>query len=242
MARDDRAAAVDPAWQRLAIAATSVELRCDEYWSPDLGIAGDYDGPRFVVVAFGERVAIQCGTCTGVVATVAPAMAAQIVAAAREAFSAARVPQGVDTAVATKSSRSSRVHVAQLAAAIPGAGQRAERQGTLTVLRDLESAALITRPSPLVVGQVPVTGECLDAASSSSPTAARRCSSCHPGARSCSIDGSVAALRFWPSCGSGCDRDHPARSLTRRQAERATRSWGHPDTVDLVPSCEACDR
>ena len=97
--RDDRGEAVDPEWQRLAIAVTSVELRCDEYWVPDLGIPTGYDGPRFVVVAFGERVAIQCGTCTGAVAAVDPALAAEIVAAAREAFNAAPVRQGIDTAV-----------------------------------------------------------------------------------------------------------------------------------------------
>jgi hypothetical protein len=89
----------DTGWARLAIAWTSVELRCDEFFSPDLGIPTDYQGPRFVVVAFGERVALQCGTCPGAIVAVAPAEAAAIVTAAHEAFKAPRVRQGADTAV-----------------------------------------------------------------------------------------------------------------------------------------------
>jgi hypothetical protein len=96
--RNTLAGPAEPDWARLAIAGSSVELRCDEFFAPDLAIPTDYEGPRFVAIAFGERVAVQCGTSPGAVTAVSPIIAASIVAAAHDAHNAPLIPPGSDTA------------------------------------------------------------------------------------------------------------------------------------------------
>jgi len=88
----------DPQWRRTLVAVSSVELRCDEFYSPDLGVPAEYDGPRLVAVSFGERLAT-LGPGGHAATGVETEAAAGILAAARGVLEAEPMEARPDTAV-----------------------------------------------------------------------------------------------------------------------------------------------
>jgi hypothetical protein len=89
---------IEPEWQERLVAASSIELRVDEYYIPDAGKPRDYTGPIAMVIAHGERVVTMAARGARV-AEVSPEVAAQLVEATRAAIACGDVDAKPDTAV-----------------------------------------------------------------------------------------------------------------------------------------------
>ncbi|MEZ4337329.1 MAG: hypothetical protein R3B82_11965 [Sandaracinaceae bacterium] len=89
----------DEGWARMELASTSVDLRVEEYFVPDVGLPSGYAGPEVVVSSFAGRVAVVGRAAPGVVRETSIDEASAIAQAARDVIAAGSVSGGADTAI-----------------------------------------------------------------------------------------------------------------------------------------------